>query len=245
MSTEHKWRVDVVRNGVAGVVTINHPAKRNAISAAMSAQLVAAIDRLEEDTQVKAIVITGAGGAFCAGGDFGDLLAARAGEPQRLNEIYRGFVRILQCRLPTIAAVNGPAVGAGLNLALACDMRIASAAARFETRFLDISLHPGGGHTWLLTRAVGASSAAQMLLLGTSIDGWEAERMRLVARCVGNDDVVAAAIEMALRTTDIPRGLLMTAKDTLRVAAQPNAGYDNVLLLEYERQVRSLQGMNL
>ncbi len=246
MSEEANGKVLVTRRvgAATGIVTIHNPARRNALSARMAAELVAAIDALESDQDINSIVVTGAAGTFCAGGDFADLLAARE-EPQRLAAIYSGFVRILRCRLPTVAAVNGPAVGAGLNLALACDVRIASAAARFDTRFLGIRLHPGGGHTWMLTRAVGPATATRLLLFGAVVDGWEAERLGLVERCVGTTDVVEAAVEMAGGAAGVSRELLLTAKDTLRAAAAPGAEHSRILELEYDRQLRSLHGMKI
>src|SRR5204862_6266066 len=110
---------------------------------------------------------TGAPPAFCSGADVGALGAVSAGgneDRDSLPLIYEGFLRFHRCMLPTVAAVNGPAVGAGLNLALACDIRVASPAARFDCRFARIGLHPAGGHTRLLTEAVGPQAAAAMAL---------------------------------------------------------------------------------
>lgn len=241
MSADHGGRIVVGRQGVVGVITLDHPTRRNAVSVAMAAELASAVDALEADQSINAIVVTGAGQSFCAGGDLNDLIAARDGDAARLKDIYRGFVRLLECRLPTIAAVNGPAVGAGFNLALACDVRIASTDAYFDTRFLGIGLHPGGGHTWMLTRAVGAASAARLLLFASRIDGAEAERIGLVERCVAFEDLLATAVELASRAGALPRQLLMETKQTLRAAAAPDATHPQVLELEYERQVRSLR----
>ncbi len=206
-------------DGCVGLITLNAPAKRNAISLATSEQLADAVGSLEQNTDIKAIVITGASPAFSAGGDLADLVAAREGDAARLKRIYEGFLRVLRCPLPTIAAVNGPAVGAGLNLALACDVRLATPEARFETRFLKIGLHSGGGHSWMLTRAVGPSAAASLLLLGKAVSGVEAERIGLVNACVAaGEDVVAAAIALAKKTADYPRDLLIASKESLRLS---------------------------
>ena len=120
-------------------------------------------------------MITGEPPAFCSGADvaaLGSLSEQKHdGERRAIGSIYEGFLRVLRSSLPTVAAVNGPAVGAGLNLALACDVRLAGESARFDTRFLRIGLHPGGGHTWMLDRAVGPQAAAAMVLFGAPVDG--------------------------------------------------------------------------
>lgn len=126
------------------VVTVNDPDRRNAVTEAMSAQLKGAVDRAEADPGAHALVVTGAGKAFCAGADLSALgAAAREG----LERIYAGFMAVGRCSLPTIAAVNGAAVGAGMNLALAADVRIAGPHAMFDPRFQKLGIHPGGGAT--------------------------------------------------------------------------------------------------
>ena len=159
--------VRVDRHDRVAVVTLVDLERRNAMTAPMVAEIVATFDELEADDDVGAVVITGAPPAFCSGADVAALgsLADGAetdGERRTVASIYEGFLRVLRSPLPTVAAVNGPAVGAGCNLALACDVRIAGHAARFDTRFLRIGLHPGGGHTWMLERAVGPQAAAAM-----------------------------------------------------------------------------------
>ena len=130
-----------VREGV-GWLTLNNPSERNTLTAPMVSSIVAAMDAFEADDGVGAVVVTGAGSAFCAGADLGNLQTASR---ESLGNIYEGFLRVARSPLPTLAAVNGAAVGAGMNLALGCDVRIASTRARFDTRFLQIGLHPGGG----------------------------------------------------------------------------------------------------
>lgn len=133
-----------IDNHVA-LITVNDPDRRNALTDEMSARLREAVERAEADAGVHAVVVTGAGKAFCAGADLSALGAAGGGEAEsRLQRIYDGFMAVSNCRLPTIAAVNGAAVGAGLNLALAADVRIAGPAASFDARFQQLGLHPGG-----------------------------------------------------------------------------------------------------
>ena len=144
-----------VENHIA-LITVNDPERRNAVTAEISAALRAAVDAAEANTDVHALIVTGAGKAFCAGAD---LTALGEATEDGLRTIYDGFLAVANCALPTIAAVNGAAVGAGLNLALAADVRIAGPAALFDPRFQKLGIHPGGGATWMLQRAVGVQAA--------------------------------------------------------------------------------------
>ena len=144
------------------VLTLDDPARRNSLSVELGADLTAAMDQLESDDRCGAVVLTGAPPAFCAGADLSQL-----GESRRegLMRIYDGFLRIARSPLPTVAAVNGPAVGAGMNLALACDLRLAGESARFDTRFLDLGIHPGGGHTWMFRHVAGEQATMAAVLM--------------------------------------------------------------------------------
>src|SRR5690606_24161884 len=139
---------------------------------------------------VGAVVVTGAPPAFCAGANLGNLAEA---DGDSLGRIYEGFLRIARSPLPTLAAVNGAAVGAGMNLALGCDVRLAARRAKFDTRFLQLGIHPGGGHTWMLRRIAGPQTAAATVLFGDVLDGAEAERIGLVHRVVDDGDLLTAA----------------------------------------------------
>jgi enoyl-CoA hydratase len=118
-----------------------------------------------------------------------------------------------------IAAINGVALGGGLELALACDLRIAARRARFDTRFLDLGLHPGGGHTWMLRNAVGPSAAAAMVVFGQVLDGADAERVGLAWRCVDDDALVEEAVAVAARAASGPKELAAEIKKTLAAMA--------------------------
>jgi enoyl-CoA hydratase len=224
------------------VVTIDDPERRNALSPDAVAGLIAAFDRLETDGRTAAVVVTGAGSAFCSGADTAALTAlARADddtERRAVAAIYEGFLRVLRSPLPTVAAVNGPAVGAGFNLALACDVRIASTSARFETRFLRIGLHPGGGHTWLLERAVGPQAAAALLLFGERIDGTRAAEIGLAWAVVPDDDLLDRAVALAGGATG-PIELLVRTKSTLREAPW-RSDFDAAVEAELGHQAWSL-----
>ncbi|MDN5861224.1 MAG: enoyl-CoA hydratase [Pseudonocardia sp.] len=224
-----------IRDRVA-VLTVSDPARRNAMNLAIAAKLVAAVDAAVADDGVGAIVVTGEEPAFCAGADLGELAAA---DPDTLRAVYGGFIAIADCPLPTVAAVNGAAVGAGMNLALACDVRLAGPTARFDSRFLQIGLHPGGGYTWMLTRAVGNSAAAALTLFGESADAAEAERIGLVHRVV-DGGVVDAAVTMAARAAAAPKELVVATKATLRSAAVLDTQAE-VLEIEVARQAVSIR----
>lgn len=206
-----------VDNRVA-LITVNDPDRRNAVSAAMSAQLRAAVERAEADPDVHAVVVTGAGKAFCAGAD---LTALGEAAEEGLLQIYDGFMAVGKCTLPTIAAVNGAAVGAGLNLALAADVRIAGPAAVFDARFQKLGLHPGGGATWMLQRAVGPQVARAALLFGMRFDAESAVRHALALSIA--DDPVAAALELAAGPAAAPREVVLETKATMRATANPGS----------------------
>ncbi|MFZ1175884.1 MAG: enoyl-CoA hydratase [Mycobacterium sp.] len=210
-----------VENHVA-LITVNDPDRRNAVTAEMSARLRDAVERAEADPDVHVVVVTGAGKAFCAGADLSALGAAggRAAE-KGLQQLYDGFMAVGNCRLPTIAAVNGAAVGAGLNLALAADVRIAGPAAVFDARFQKLGLHPGGGATWMLHRAVGPQVARAALLFGMRFDAESAVRHGLALSVA--DDPVAAARELAAGPASAPREVVLATKVTMRATASPGS----------------------
>lgn len=195
-----------------GLVTLDAPARRNAFDLDMCQEVVAAVDALEADPAVGALVVTGAGSAFCAGADLSHLGSSHR---EGLLAVYEGFLRFARSPLPTIAAVNGPAVGAGMNLALACDVRLAGHSARFDTRFLQLGIHPGGGHTWMMRNIVGPQATAATVLFGEVLGGPEAERTGLVWRCVPDDDLVPLALDMAATAARAPRELVGRIKATI------------------------------
>jgi enoyl-CoA hydratase len=198
------------------VITVNDPDRRNAVTFEMSAALRAAVDAAEADPGVHAVVVTGAGKAFCAGAD---LTALGEATEDGLRKIYDGFLAIAHCSLPTIAAVNGAAVGAGLNLALAADVRIAGPAAMFDPRFQKLGIHPGGGATWMLQRAVGPQVARAALLFGMRFDAEAAVRHGLALSAA--DDPVAAARELAAGPAAAPREVVIATKASMRATANP------------------------
>jgi enoyl-CoA hydratase len=201
-----------IEDGVA-IVTLDDPERRNALNLEMVDEIVATMDRIEADESVGAVVVTGAPPAFCAGADLSHL-----GSSQRegLNSVYEGFLRIGRSPLPTIAAVNGAAVGAGMNLALVCDVRIAARRAKFDTRFMQLGLHPGGGHTWMFRRIAGPQAVFATVVFGEILNGEEAERVGLVWKCVDDDQLLDVAREMAGRAATAPRELVMKTKASIQ-----------------------------
>jgi len=207
-------RTDIT-DGVA-TVTLHDPERRNALTLPMVQEIEDLFDDLEANPAVGAVVITGAGPAFCAGADLSHLSSsAEGGAEAGLRAIYEGFLRIGRSPLPSIAAVNGAAVGAGMNLALVCDVRLAGHRARFDTRFVQLGLHPGGGHTWMFRRIAGPQAVAATVLFGEVLDGAEAERIGLVWRCLPDDELLPKAQEMAARAAAAPNDLITRIRETI------------------------------
>ena len=207
--------VDV--DGSVGTVTLNRPGALNALTIPMKEALLAALLDLAASTSLRAIVLTGAGRAFCAGQDLRERL--EPGAPpldEELTRRYNPIVRAIRAApQPVIAAVNGVAAGAGASLAFACDLRIAAETASFVLAFGRIGLVPDSGATWTLPRLVGAARAADIALLGDAIGADEALRIGLVSRVVPVDDLAAEAAELARRIADQAPGATAATKRLL------------------------------
>lgn len=215
------------------LLTLTDPERRNAMGAEMGAELLAHAHSLRGDRDVRVLVVTGEGTAFCAGAD----LPALFGDPDRpvtdthedLQSYYRAFLAVRDLPFPTIAAVNGPAVGAGLNLAMACDIRLAGPDAAFGATFARIGLHPGGGCTWFLVQALGGSRALRTLLLGDTLDAQRAVDWGLADG--PEEDCVAAALDMAGRIARVEPRLARHIKKAVGIAVATD---DLSAVLEYE-----------
>ncbi len=225
-----------IHEGVARL-TLNNPDARNSLTAPMVEAIVAAMDTIEADESVGAVIVTGAGSAFCAGADLGNLRHATRAS---LTNIYEGFLRIARSPLPTIAAVNGPAVGAGMNMALGCDVRIAATRARFDTRFMQIGLHPGGGHTWMQRRIIGQQATMAAVVFSQVIDGPESERIGLSYKCVPDAELLDASHSMALGAASAPRQLVILTKQTIKDMAEIDT-HDAAVTREVEPQLWTMQ----
>ena len=178
------------------VLTLDDPGKRNAITLAMNDEIGAALDEWEADENIGAVVLTGASPAFCAGADLDDLLAGSNAE--EMKAIYDGFLRLAHTPLPTVAAVNGSAVGAGMNMLLACDIALAGRQyAKFDSRFLQIGIHPGGGHTWRLRAIAGRSTTMAMVMFNQVLRADRAREVGLVWDVVDDETLVDQAVALA------------------------------------------------
>ncbi len=200
--------LETVEDGV-GILTLNRPDRLNALSQQMLGGLREGLARMAEDASVGAIVITGAGRGFCAGGDVKDMAnrteqtyeerVARLSRMHELPQIMRRHPKVI------IGMVNGPAFGAGLGLAMACDLRIAARSARFGTAFVNIGYSGDFGGAWLLTQLVGPARAREMYLLGDAIDAEQAAAIGLVNRVVDDAALSEAALALARRFAAGPR----------------------------------------
>ncbi len=190
-------RLDV-EGGIA-TLTLDRPEALNALTIPVKVALLDALATVAADPTIRAVVLTGAGRAFCAGQDLAEREAPDAPPLDvELRDRYEPIIRaMVALDRPIIAAINGVAAGAGASLALACDLRIAAASARFVLAFGRIGLVPDSGATWFLPRIVGSARAAEMALLNTPMDAAEALRVGLVSRVVPDADLLATAQEMA------------------------------------------------
>ena len=212
------------QDGAIVTITLNDPGMRNPISEReMVDGIIAAIERLNDDTSVHVAILTGAGTAFSSGGDLRKMKAdagARAEKPAVTPRYYKfGIQRIPlafeKLDVPIIAAVNGPAIGAGLDLACMCDMRIAAESARFAESFVKVGIVPGDGGAWLLPRVVGFSKACEMAFTGDMLNAAEALACGLVSRVVPDGELLTAARALAGRIAVNPPHAVRMAKRLL------------------------------
>ena len=232
--------IESADNGIT-TLTLNRPERLNALSSEMTAGLTEALERLATDRECGAIVIAGAGRGWCAGGDVKTMEAR--GQGQTVEDRAEGLRR--SHRLPllirtvpkvVIAMINGPVAGAGLGLALACDLRVAGRAARFGTAFARIGYSGDYGGSWSLTRLVGTAKARELYFTAELIDAEEAGRLGLVNRVVADAELVPETMALARRIADGPRIALGYMKKNLFAAETES--FQTVLDLEAEHQAR-------
>lgn len=206
-------------NGIA-TITLNRPHQLNAISPAMTNGLVKLARELPEDPDLKVIVVTGAGRSFCAGGNVTSIASnveanqsGRPSAPLRLTHPENNYqIAFTQCERPIIAAINGYAVGLGMGLALACDIRVASEEAQFFVAQTNIGRRPDGGLNFLLPRVVGVEKALELMWTGDRIDAYEAYRIGLVSKVVPAKDLMTEVMDLADRIAKGPTIAQMLAK---------------------------------
>lgn len=211
-------------------LTLDDPARRNALSLEMTRALSAAVSAALE-REALALVVAATPPVFCAGGSIDDLLHPRA----PLGDMYAGFEAIASAPVPTVAAVGGPALGAGMNVALACDVIVCSPEARFDARFVAVGLHPGGGQLWRLAERAGRQAAAALSLFGETLTGAEAERRGLAWRCVPGAELEAEAVRLASRAASYDAEVVARTKHTLDASATVADG-DAAVALELDPQ---------
>jgi enoyl-CoA hydratase/carnithine racemase len=200
--SEAQVRVDRRDDGVV-VLTLAQAERRNAMTAELTQAWTAAVDSLRGDRDVRAVVVTGEGSAFCAGGDLSwiaespDLTVDMIRD--RMLPFYRAWLGIRELDVPTIAAINGPAIGAGLCLALGCDLRYVAAGAKLSAPFTALGMHSGMAATWLLPEAVGLPVARELLFTGRAVDADEALRIGLVNGVFAPDALMPGVLDVACR----------------------------------------------
>ncbi|MGP4023945.1 enoyl-CoA hydratase-related protein [Actinomadura sp. 3N407] len=226
-----------VTDGV-GTITLNRPDGMNSLTAEMKELLRAAVERAAADPAARAVILTGAGRAFCAGQDLrehGDNLAAGKGLDDTVRKHYNPIVlAIAGMRKPVVAAVNGVAAGAGASLAFACDLIVASDKARFATAFTGIGLAPDSGMSWTLQRLVGRAKAAELLLLGTPVKAQEALEIGLVNEVVPADELAPASVDLARRLAAGPT----VSYGAVKAALDHAATHDLASALEREAELQ-------
>jgi enoyl-CoA hydratase len=225
-------KVDLTEDAGRWTLTLRDPDRRNAIDGTLRAELAAAVQTVADAPDARTLLVLGEGPAFCAGADLPDLFGTTgrtvAETRTHLHAVYDSFLRIRALPVPTVAAVHGAAIGAGLNLAMACDVRIAGPKASFGATFTRIGLHPGGGCTAFLVDALGPQRALALLLDGGSLDGPAAVAAGLAAELA--DDPVARARELVDRWAALDPELVRDIKTAVRIAARG----DFAATLEFE-----------
>ena len=241
--------LDRPADGVA-LITLNRPDRGNGVVPEMAADLMDALAVLEADLTVRVLVITGAGKQFCAGADlveFQRYLAeehAASQEPYNARVLFPVTQKLVSCRLPVIAAINGGATAGGLDFALACDIRLASTRAKLGETYIKLGLAPGNGGSYFLPRLVGSGIAAELALTGDLVDAARALELGLVNRVVEPDALVDEAVVLAARIAERPRLALEATKQQLRqswhmdLLSSMNASFWSVAALTYSDDLR-------
>jgi enoyl-CoA hydratase/carnithine racemase len=239
--------IRVVSGGEVGELILSRPAARNAMTDAMGAEIERAVGELNASAALRAVLIRGDGDAFSAGGDFA-MLAQRARlDPAEnraaMRSFYGGFLSVRRLRVPTIAVLAGPAIGAGLCFALACDLRLAAAGVKLAASFVRLGLHPGMGATFLLPRLIGPAAAAELLLTGRSVDAEEAMRLGLVNQVHAPEALDGAARALAQQIATA--GPLAVAQTKATLAAALERDLEQALEREAESQAVDLASADL
>lgn len=225
--------IQVENRGPVGLITLNRPKALNALCAGLIQELGQALDDMESDDAIGAIVLTGSEKAFAAGADIKEMAGKSYMDVYLQNFITDGWERVTFCRKPVIAAVAGYALGGGCEMAMMCDFILAAETAKFGQPEITIGTIPGAGGTQRLTRYVGKSKAMEMNLTGRIMDAEEAERAGLVSRIVPATELISEAIATAEKIASLSRPVVMMAKECV------NKAYETTLSegVKFERRV--------
>ena len=239
--------IKVIEEAGIVTVTLNRPEKLNAFVGHMRRDLAEALEAAASDRAVRVVVITGAGRGFCAGGDvsyIAELIERDNAEEfaRLLGAARRVVTAIRSMTKPVLASINGPASGAGFNLALACDLRIASTEATFSQSFVKIGFHPDWGGTYFLPRMVPPNKACEMFFLGDAIDAQEALRLGLVNRVVPPEELETATRQLALRLRDAPPVSIAAAKHAVYMSDEESL--ERMLQYEMDAQLRCFESQD-
>jgi enoyl-CoA hydratase len=218
MSDTSYQNILVERQGAVGIVTLNRPQALNALNAALVAEIGRALDALEADDAIGAIVLTGNEKAFAAGADIKEMADKTYMQAYQEDFITKGWERVAQCRKPVIAAVGGFALGGGCEVAMMCDIVIAAENARFGQPEINLGTMPGAGGTQRLPRFIGKAKAMDLCLTGRMMDAAEAERLGLVSRIVPADKLLEEAVAVAEKIASMSRPIAMLVKEAVNRA---------------------------
>jgi enoyl-CoA hydratase len=204
------------------ILTLNDPEKLNAMTDDMAVHFSEAVNKIKEDSGLRALILTGAGRAFSAGGNLPRMLERADANPisnrKNILSFYQSFLRIMELDIPTIAAINGHAIGAGACVSLACDMRLASQKSKMGFTFAKIGLHPGMGAEYFLTRLIGRARTFELLMTGDIISAEEAFRIGLINHVVPDDELMDKAMELAGKIADMPALPIRLLKESIDTA---------------------------
>lgn len=236
--------IRVEADGGVVTITLDRPDKLNAFAGHMRRDLAEALERASSDPAVRVVVLTGAGRAFCAGADvryMSELMERDDVEEftRLLGAGRRVLVAIRQMMKPVVAAINGPAYGAGFNLALACDMRLAAESATFSQSFVKVGLHPDWGGTYFLPRVVPSNIACEMFFLGDALDASRALHFGIVNRVVPDSELAAETRRLAERLRDAPNASIAQAKRAVYLSEGETL--ERMLQYETEAQIQCFQ----
>ncbi|EGM76292.1 enoyl-CoA hydratase/carnithine racemase [Rheinheimera sp. A13L] len=230
----------IEKQGHVAVLQLTAAEKRNLLTPEIALQIAAAVHQLSLDPELKVLCVIGTERAFCAGADLAVLQHAVDGDGTELKQLYQAFSQVADSPLLTIALVNGPAVGAGMNLAMVCDIRLASKDAWFDSRFFQLALHPGGGHCWLLPQLIGWQQAMAMLFCGEKLNAEQAWQYGLVKEVLSAEQLLPRALAMTADLATVPTELVRQTKSSMRQLLQCKE-HGQAVEFEYQQQFYSLQ----